>query len=64
VPENAAKLARTLRAMEELLAVVGADSLALDMSIGAAAEQASVQGMASTSTRRQDKSNRQYRPSA
>jgi hypothetical protein len=33
--------------MEELLAVVGADSLALDMSIGAAAEQASVQGMAS-----------------
>jgi hypothetical protein len=45
-PENAAKPASTLRTMEELHAEVGADGLALVMSIGAAAEHESAQGAA------------------
>ena len=47
MPENAAKPARPLRAVEKLRAEVGTDGLALVMSIGAAAEHETAHGEAS-----------------
>ena len=47
MPENAAKLARPLSAVQELHAEVGAGGIAFVMSIGAAAEHETAHGEAS-----------------